>query len=261
MIKKAYILPVMTVVMVAGIIIAWFASRLYLYSPEFAGVHTYNVLVNSAPWALLYSAGLGISLGAVAARFPGSGSGTKGGEMGRRGAGLLFEDLGMAFSLLGMAILLVTGIMMGGFITPRLLVDTAETIGFALNMHFVGIVTLLFGFGYFATRTMVSGDYSLVLSQLRGFFGSRRQSKYLPSLSWAMLAVAFAFVTLGLKGTGLLGEQILGLPREVAIVTSVSHDILALASMILGLIAVSLTISESLNKQGRAAGQPSKLKA
>ncbi|GEM_PF-3035426 len=259
MIKKTFIVPVMFAVLVGGIAIAWVGSRLYLYSPEFAGSHTYNLFFNSAPWAIMYSAGLGISLGAVAARFRKSESGTRDEVVVRRGAGLLFEDLGLAFCVLGVVVLLATGIMMGGSVTPRVLADSAGTIGFVMNVHFVGIVTLLFGVAYFVTRTIVSGDYGLVLSQLRGFVRPRRQSDYLPSLRWAMLAAALALVALGVKGTGLLAEQVLGLPREIAIVTSLTHDILGLVGVIPAGVAAILLIVESLGKQGRSASQPAEL--
>ncbi len=255
MMKKTYVLPVVSIALVVGIVMAWNSSRLYLYSPEFAGSHTYNLLFNSAPWAVLYSAGLGISLGAVAAKFMRSkaGPGERGAE--RRGAGLLLEDLGMAFSLVGVIVLLVTGTLMGGFMTPRLFVDHAEAIGFLMNVHFVGIVSLLFGVVYLATRTVVSGDYRTQLARLGNLLGVRRQEAYLPSFSWAMLTLVFAAVALGVKGSGLLAEQVLGLPREIAVITSMSHDVLGLATIVPALLTVSLIMKERLAEQRRPASQ------
>ncbi len=174
-----------------GILVARNGSQLYIYESFSSGSYTYNLLLNSGLSMLLGGAGLGILVGAIVGLTSGRQAAAEG---KKQGAELLLEDWGVGFCILGGLVLFVTGIMLGGTWSPRL-VSGMQATGFALNMHFVGVVVLLFGTLYLITRMLVSGNFSLLASFRDPFM--LKKGKDLPSHGWALWAILFGVAALG----------------------------------------------------------------
>jgi len=238
--KNWFMWLVLAAVLAAGMGIAWNGSQLYIYESYYSGSYTYNLMLNSGLSMMLGGAGLGILIGALVGLF---GSKAPAATAKKQGAETLIGDWGVAFAALGGLILIVTGIALGGTWSPRL-VNGMQSTGFVLNMHFVGIVTLLFGALFLVTRMLVSGDWGLLGSFKDPW--NMKKSKFLPSHGWALWSLIFGVATLALKGSFLLGVQLFKWPESVSITVAGIHDILALVSLILGIVAVGLLIFEHL---------------
>lgn len=251
MAKSWFKLLILAFVLALGIIVARNGSQLYLYESGYSGSYTYNLLLNSGLGMMLGGAGLGILIGAIAglmsAKQPAAGQ-------KKQGAEAFFGDWGVAFCTLGGLILIVTGLMLGGTWSPRL-VGGMQSIGFALNMHFIGVVTLMFGALFTVTRMLVSGDFSLLASFRDPF--SRGKGKYLPSHGWALWSLIFGVATLGVKGSFLLAVQLFSWPESVSIAIAAVHDIMALVALILGVAAVVLMVAEHMPVKAKPVVKPS----
>lgn len=251
--RKSFIGLVLFAVAVVGLLIAANSATLYQYDTYGAGSYTYNLLINSGLGPLIAAFGLGLVLGA----FEGSLAYGKITPKKRPGAEILLEDWGMSFSILASLMLLISGIFIGGTWSPRL-VGSTWAIGFALNAHFVGMVLLLFGLTYFVTYVLVAHDYRLT-APMGNLFSRRWRDNYKPSLRWALLtflAVALAFLV---KGAGLIGSHMLGLPEGLAVGTAIFHDIAALIALIFALVTIGFVIVENVTGEVKVA-QPAKAK-
>jgi len=237
--NKWFMLIVMLSVLAAGIFIAVNSAQLYVYEAGNGGSYTYSLLLNAGLGMMLGGAGLGILVGAVAgflAEKPAR-------PAAKRGAGVLFDDWGISFCVMAGIILIITGIMLGGIWSPRLVASQQAT-AITMNMHFIGIVIILFG-GFFAlTRMFMAKDYS-ILASFKDVLAEGKNKKYLPSHGWAVWALAVGFFTLCFKGAFLLAVHLFGWPNTILVVVSAMHDILALGALVLALIAAGFLIAEN----------------
>ena len=233
--KKWFMFLVLITVLGVAIYAAAASSQLYIYEAGSSGSYTYNLLLNSGIWLMLVAAGLGIIFGAALARTTGIEKPSQ-----RQGAEAFFNEWDMSFCILGSLILMVTGFMVGGIWSPRLVTPGAT--GFALNLHFMGIVILLFGSIAVLTRAIFSGDYSR-FSSLKYLFQPDRE-KYKLSYIWAGWALMIAVATMVIKGSFLLVGNLLNWPETVAVVVAAIHDIMALIAIIFGIVAFGLLLLE-----------------
>jgi hypothetical protein len=252
MLKNWLMWLILVVVLATGILLARNGSQLYIYESGFSGSYTYNLMLNSGLSMMLGGAGFGILIGAVVGLLAGKRVIT---SNKKHGAEVLFGDWGVAFCILGGLILIVTGIMLGGTWSPRL-VNGMQATGFALNMHFLGIVTLLFGSFFTITRMVVSSDFSLLASFKDPL--TMGKGKYLPSHGWALWSLIFGFATLVIKGSFLLAVQLFSWPESVSIIVAAVHDILALIALMLGLVALGFLVFEHLPAGVKLVAKPSK---
>jgi hypothetical protein len=249
--KKTVIGLVSIAIVVVSILLAQDGSRLFLDMAGGSGSYTYNVLFNSGLGLMIGAVGLGIFLGAIA------GNQAKGREPApadRVGMGALLSDWGVSISSVGAIILFISGIFLGGPWSPKL-IQSAEANGFWLNLHFFGMITLLFGVLYLATRMLFAKSISPFgsMGELTNW-GS--DSNYLPSHKVAILTYLVAVLALIVKGGGLLGHTI-GLPDGLAVSTGLFHGFAALVALILLAAAIALWIFEKLSAQEAVVSRPS----
>ena len=251
--NKCMIGLVSIAIIVVSILLAQDGSRLFLDMSGGSGSYTYNVMFNSGLGFLIGAVGLGFLLGAIA------GNQMKGqaetAPSNRAGMGALLNDWGIALSSLGALMLVVSGILLGGTWSPRL-VSSAETTGFVLNMHFFGVVILLFGVCYLAMRMLIAKSVS-PLSSIGGLLNWGSDSSYLPSHKMAVLTFLVVVLTLVVKGAGLLVVHAFGWPEGIAVGTSVFHGFAALVALVLLAVAIVLWVFEKLGAQEAVVSKPS----
>ncbi len=253
--KRWFMALVFLAVLVVAVYISINSAQFYMYEPGFSGSYTYNLLLNSGLSLMLGGAGLGILAG-VAVALAG---GRPARPAGKPGAEILLDDWGVSFCLLGGLVLAVTGIMIGGLWSPRL-VSSQGAIAFTLNLHFMGIIILLFGSTLVATRMLVTGNLSQ-LAPLRDVFKLGKGSHYLPSYSWAGWSLVFGIVTMVIKGSFLLIGRVFNWPESVNVAVAAIHDILALVAILLALIALGFLVMERVPLASKAAPKATKAPA
>ncbi|MDD2251613.1 MAG: hypothetical protein WCS74_05285 [Dehalococcoidales bacterium] len=237
--NKWFMILVLATVLGVGIFISFTSSQLYMYEPGFSGSYTYNLLLNAGLGLMLGGAGLGLIAGAIVGLI--SRNNPK--PAGKLGAGALFDDWGVSFCALAGLVLMVTGIMLGGVWSPRL-VSSLGVYAVTSNMHIVGIVIFLFGSLFIIARMFVSGDYSLVKTLWNGL-SFKKRSNYLPSYRWGVWALLIGFAALGIKGFFLVVAHIFHWPSIVTVIASDIHGILALIATLMAIAAIVLMIMES----------------
>ena len=251
--NKWFMVFILAAVLAAGIVLAASSTQPYIYEPGFAGSYTYNLLLNSGLGLMLGAAGLGIVAGAIVGRTAEKASRREG---KRLSAAALFNDWGFSLSALAGVILITTGFALGGILSPRL-VGTQSSIAFTLNMHFVGIIILLFGGLYTISRMVVSGDFSM-LASIKDVFSPGKKGENLPSFSWAVWSFIAGFAALAIKGTFLVVVHLFGWPESILVAVSAIHDVLAVIALALALVAVYFLMVESAPAKARLAPKPSK---
>ena len=169
---------------------------------------------------------------------------------------ILRHDERMFFShwahTLSVIILAISGLMMGPLFLPRL-VHTPEAAGFALNVHFVGIVIFAFGLLYYISDLIIEGGFKDLLpepgdvkntlsyysAKLKGM-EAPPQGKYLASekLAYPVWIVLTGGITItgGIK----LAAHLWSLPGALMGAMSFIHDVCAFAILVLMAIHVVL---------------------
>ena len=240
------------VALVGGAYWAYVASRPYLYLQGIAGWYTYDLLFSSASWALLAAVAAGAATGAAHSQH--ARGELLNGTVYRHDAATFFQHWGVVVSTL---ILLVTGILLGSVISPRLL-SQANTVGFLMNLHFVA--TLLFLFAAFfhvahyylrsEERDIVlqGGDFGRGLATLGAMVhlakapqeaGNKYQaSEKLAYLGWAVM-IAGIMVSGGIK---VAAHVWTGLPAGLMLVTTWAHDLFALGMLLLLIVHVAFVL-------------------
>ena len=251
--KKSFIGLVSIAIIVASILIAQDGSRLFLDMSGGSGSYTYNVMFNSGLGFLIGAVGLGLLLGAIAGNQMKAQA--ESAQINRVGMGALLNDWGIALSALGALMLVVSGIFLGGIWSPRLVIS-AETTGFVLNMHFFGVVTLLFGACYLAMRMLIAKSVS-PLSSIGGLLNWGKDSSYLPSHKMAVLTFLVVVLAVVVKAAGLIAVHTFGWPEGIAVGTNVFHGFAALVALVLLAVAIGLWVFEKLSAQEAVVSKPS----
>jgi cytochrome b subunit of formate dehydrogenase len=246
--RRVSIAVVLASVFGVGAYLAFVLSRLYLFRQGFAGSYTYHLLFKSAPWAVLAAAALGAFYGAsVENREEPE---LKNGRVLRHDEVAFLEHWTHASSTV---LLLGTGIVLGFLFFPRL-VPNAQTIGFVMNLHFVGVLVFLFGIGYYLANAWVNGGLKEHLPEpgdLRaavadylaklGVGKAPAEGKYLASerLSYVGWIVGVAGIIL--TGAVKVSAHVWSLPGALMGAMSWLHD--AFALLMLAMLAVHVVAS------------------
>lgn len=155
-------------VLAAGTYWAYEAARLYVFSPGLAGSLKYNLLFNTAVLAIPVAVLLGVFLGTLV--YKKNREQFINGKIERHDELFFIQHWSQA---LGTVILLITGFGLGTLFVPRT-IQSVETVGFALNMHFIGILFFLFGITFYITKGYYSGDLKHMMPKkgdLQGMIG------------------------------------------------------------------------------------------
>lgn len=129
---------------VTGIYIAWTNSQLYTFDTGFALANQYDMLFDTATWAFPAAASVGLIGGGIAslASRPHSVTATK--IERHKPFGTFLEHWVMAA---GLVLFVISYFALGFLMFPRLVTST-ESVGFAINLHFIGGVFIAFAASY-----------------------------------------------------------------------------------------------------------------
>lgn len=162
MARRIFIIGGLLAAGIAGVYVAFVLSRPVPQGEPFAGSSTYHLLFGPGALLILIAASLGIFFRAISKRprgEPTSGAG----KILRHDERTFFSHWAHAFSVVMLA---GSGTMMGPLFVPRF-VHTPEEAGFALNVHFVGVVIFVFGLFYYISDVIIEGGLRELLPEGR----------------------------------------------------------------------------------------------
>ena len=205
--RRIYTIIALLIVGLGGGYIAFAASRLVPTSAT-SGSLSYTLLFSAAWWMLPIAALLGIFLGAYKEHRRPKPQ-IKDGKILRHDDVIFLEHWSVASST---ALLAATGILLGFFFIPRF-VQNPESVGFMLNLHFVGVLVFTFGVCHYITDVILVGGVKELLpkaSDLKesitqytaklGMAQPPRPGKYFPTQR-----ITYPFWVLAVLGISLTG--------------------------------------------------------
>lgn len=246
--RRVSIAAVLAGIIAAGTYVAFLASRLSPFRQSFSGSYTYLLLFKSAPWAVLVAAAAGAFYGASVERR--EEPEIKNGKVLRHDEVAFLEHWMHAASTL---LLLATGIALGFLFMPRLVSGT-QTVGFMLNLHFVGVLMFMFGVCYYAANALVNegfkehlpapSDFKAAINHYTAKFSGQEppaEGKYFASERLAYLG--FAVDVVGIIGTGCVkvAAHVWSLPGWLMGAMTFLHDLAALG--MLAMLAAHVVLS------------------
>ncbi len=233
--RRLSIVAWLLAILAAGIYLAFKASRLFPYRAAFAGSYSYDLLFKSATWVLPVAALSGIFFGAMARRRT---------EPEVLNDSVLRHD-DVAFlehwtHVVGTLVLLVSGTYLGALFVPRM-VHAPEAVGFALNMHFIGVAIFLFGIFYYLANAWIegtikehlpqAGDFQDAIAHYKSILGvgkAPKEGKYLASEKLAYLGWAVVVGAIIITGAIKVSAHVWDLPAPLMGAITWLHDLSAL---------------------------------
>lgn len=240
--KRFWTVVGLLAVFAAGSYIAYESSQLSVYRAAFAGSYKYNLFFQNYHWLIPLAVFLGIFAGASSNR---KAPKLEHGKILRHDESVFLVHWAHALSTL---LLIVTGVYLGFLFIPRL-VASPEQAGFALNLHFVGVLVFVFSITHHLTDLFIYGkfkehlpeptDFQDAIAHYASKFGIGRQpreGKYLASekLSYPMWVMTVGLILI--TGFIKVSAHVWNLPAGLMGVTTLLHDVVAM------LIALNLTI-------------------
>ena len=219
-----------------GFVFSRDASQLYSWRAGGVGSLTYDILFESSPYLIVVALGLGIMFGGLAALARDDTGRISGGMVKRHNAfGTFLEHWMAAF---GMVILIVSGVLLGFLFVPRMVTDP-ETVGLALNVHYVGTGLLIFAGTYHLTNHLINWDMDIV-PNLSDFKNSLRDigyylnitekppaEKYLPIQKVSYLIWAALIIVMGVSGAVKAVSYVYSIPTGFRESMTFVHELFA----------------------------------
>jgi formate dehydrogenase gamma subunit len=227
---------------------AYDASRLYAFQAGYTGSYTYNLLFESVVWAIPVSILLGVLVGSFAK----DGHDTHIDEQGkvlRHDETMFFQHWSHAIATL---LLIVTGIGLGVLIFPRFF-SNPQDVGFALNLHFIGVVLFLFTVFFHVTKNILTGEIKENMpaahdipeaighyKAMLGFGKQPEEGKYLASerLSYPVWGIFVAGIIL--SGLIKVSAYIWNMPEVLMTVATLVHGVCTVAIVLVLIVHVFL---------------------
>jgi cytochrome b subunit of formate dehydrogenase len=238
--RRIYTVIGLLIVGLGGGYLAYAGSRLVPVDAT-SGSRTYTLFVTSFWWLIPVAALFGVFLGAYRDRRRPKPE-IVDGKVLRHDDTMFLEHWSVASST---ALLAGTGILLGFLFVPRFY-QAPQTVGFILNLHFVGILLFTFAVCHYVTDLILVGGAAELLpraSDLRdsvtqytskvGLGQAPRPGKYFSTQK--VTYPLWAFFILGVSLTGLLkvAAHIWVLPAGLMGIMTLLHDIFGLLMMIL----------------------------
>ncbi|PTD94756.1 hypothetical protein C9439_00835 [archaeon SCG-AAA382B04] len=143
---------------VGAVLIAQTTANLYSISKAFES-YTYELLFDSLSWLIPLSVAGGIATGWIRRRVKKTEPIIQGNRVLRHPTLGTFLEHWM--HMIGVIFLLISGMLLGFFFIPRLL-ESPEGIGFAMNLHFMGVLIFLFAGSYHLTNHFIGGSKDIL---------------------------------------------------------------------------------------------------
>ena len=238
--RRIYTIIALLIVGLGGGYIAFAASRLVPTSAT-SGSLSYTLLFSAAWWMLPVAALLGIFLSAYKEHRRPKPQ-IKDGKILRHDDVIFLEHWSVASST---ALLAATGILLGFFFIPRF-VQNPESVGFILNLHFVGVLVFTFGVCHYITDVILVGGVKELLpkaSDLKesitqytaklGMAQPPRPGKYFPTQRITYPFWVLAVLGISLTGLFKVAAHAWNLPAGLMGVMTWTHDLTALLMTLL----------------------------
>lgn len=145
---------------------------------------------------------------------------------------------------LGVLFLIITGFALGTLFIPRM-ISGVEDIGFALNLHFVGILFFLFGVTFYITEGILSGELKKRWPKSGDF--KRMTGRYLamftggtyPKEEKVLSAERFTFP---LWAFGLIGITLSGIVKVLFFIWPLPNELMSAMMIVHGVFAIYITL-------------------
>lgn len=220
---------------------AYQSAQLYVLRAGLAGSLKYELLFNTAVLAIPVAALLGVFLGSLEDKEEDRSTKIVAGKVERHSELMFIQHWSHA---IGTVILIVTGIGLGTLFIPRTF-QGVENIGFALNMHFIGIVLFFFGASFYITKGLLTGEISHMMPKKGDIMGAighykamifggdaPKEGKFL-----AVERVIFPFWIFGVSGITLTG-----IIKIIAHVWSIPGAMMGLITPLHGFFAIYMAL-------------------
>jgi formate dehydrogenase subunit gamma len=232
--RRIFTVVGLLVVAMGGIYLAFLTSRLVPSGRPATESYTYNLLFSSA-WSMIPIAALmGVFFGAFNERHK---EHISEGKVLRHDVAEFFEHWGHT---LGMLFLLVSGVLLGFLFIPRFLHD-AEAVGFAMNLHFVGVLITAFSVVYHITDLAVAGDAKELLPGAADFkhvvahYAAKvgldeppKEGKYFASERLAYPVWIVSMAVMAITGLTKVAAHVWSLPAGLMAIATSVHDVFTL---------------------------------
>ncbi len=246
--KRVYAVIGLLIVGIGGTYLSFDASRL-VPTGAASGSYTYDIFFSSAWWAIPIAAMLGVFAASYTAHLRPRPQ-IRNSKVLRHDAATFLQHWSVA---LGIAILIASGHHLGSIFMPKL-TQEPQTVGFVLNLHFVGVLIFAFGICHYVvdllfirgTRELLpkSGDLKESITQYTSKLGIGQPPH--PAKYSSIQKVAFPILVvlvLGISFTGLVKVAAYGwaLPSGLMSATTSLHDVFGL--LMIGILVIHIVTS------------------
>lgn len=232
---------VIALLAIFGVLTYWAydAAQLYVFQEGWSGSSKNDLLFGTAVLAIPISSLLGILLGSL--KYNKSKDKVVNGKIERHDELMFLQHWSNA---LGVVVLIITGISLGTLFIPRLITGT-ENIGFALNLHFVGVLFFFFGVSYFVTLGLFTGEIKKMMPQkgdlqkmidhYMAMFTKKESPKEKKFLAAERVVFPFWII-------GVLGIAITGIVKTLAHVWSLPAGLMGVMTFLHGIFAIYMAV-------------------
>lgn len=257
--RRPLIVGGLLVVAVLGFLLAEAAAQLYLWQSYEAGTYFYEILFESQAWLVPAAIALGLIFGAVygtseKSRQLSEEPPERDGFIQRHAAFGAFLEHWVA--TVGMILLVLSGIWLGFLFVPRL-AGTTETVGLALNVHWVGTGLLVFAVSYHVSALFMGAHRDIVpeVSDFRkavrdvghylGMTDAPEADKYKPIQKVSYLAWGALVGIMTITGVLMALDYVAAVSGSVRAASTFLHELFALFTILFLLAHVAITLMPS----------------
>lgn len=241
----------LVVAIIAGYVVSVDAAQLQLWQAYAAGSYTYTLFFETLLWVIPVAIALGLFFGIIHAQYRTTEPDESEGLIRRHDPfGAFFEHWTVTIGTLA---LILSGIWLGFLFVPRL-AATTETVGLAMNVHWVGTVLLLF-VGSYHIAGLIGGDHRDIvptmddvrpaIQDVKHYLGmaeAPEAEKYLPIQRVSYLIWGVLLSVMALTGLVKVADYLWAVGGGLKAAMTLVHDVFALLTILflLGHIAVVL---------------------
>jgi formate dehydrogenase subunit gamma len=217
---------------------AFGTSQLYVLRGGRAGTLTYDLLFDSSVLAIPLAALMGVFLGSFS--YKKKQDKIINGKIERHDELMFIQHWSNA---LGIVILIITGFVLGFLFIPRS-IQGSENIGFAMNLHFIGILFFFFGASYYITKGLFTGEMKHMMPRkgdLKGMIGHYKAMFFGGVAPKEEKFLSAERVVFPLWIIGLSGITITGIVKTAAHIWILPEGLMGVTTFVHGVFAIYMT--------------------
>nr|WP_275411264.1 cytochrome b/b6 domain-containing protein [Bacillus sp. B15-48] len=207
--------------------------------PGLSGTETYQLLFDTSVVALPVAALIGVFLGTL--NHYQRKDEFKDGKVERHDEVMFLQHWTNA---LGIVILIITGLVLGTLFIPRT-VQSVEMIGFAMNMHFIGVLFFLFGASYYVTKGLFTGEIKHMMPKkgdLKAMIGHYKVMFFKGKAPKEEKFLAAERVVFPMWIIGIGGITLTGIVKTFAHLWSLPGGLMGVMTFFHGVFAIYMTL-------------------